>query len=165
MTSPVKIDIDPAFFDQLEADLTKVARQVVAEMATSQIVLTQRRVENGLGVLDTPMPAYSAAYARQKAKTGRSADERNLTYTGAMLRAIVLERIERSERGFVAVLGFATAEQAQIAKYNQERSAWFGVSPQDAITLNRIAQRRLEAAVNARNTTRQAGQPTSTGEI
>lgn len=152
MSAPIRFDTDLAA--QLGAEISILAKQVVSEMATAQIVLIQRRAEQGIGLEDAPMPAYSAAYARQKAKSGRSVSERNLSWSGSMLRAVVLERVEETPTGHRAVLSFATQAQAEIAGYNQERAPWFGVSPSDAKTLEKIAQRRLEAVATALNSRR-----------
>lgn len=120
-------------------------------MATAQAVNIQRRARDGIGLDDAPMPAYSQAYARLKQKSGREAAIRNLSWSGSMLRAIALERVEVESTGPVAVLGFSTQKQEEIARYNQQRTPWFGISRQDAAILQRIAERRLAAAVNKRN--------------
>lgn len=150
----MKIEIPSGFVEALGKEIDILAHEALAEMATTQIVLIQRRAEKGIGLDDAPMPAYSAAYARIKAKAGRSVSERNLTWSGSMLRAIVVDQVGRDERGFFAEIKFATQAQAEIAGYNQERAPWFGVSPSDAKTLEKIAQRRLEAVATALNSRR-----------
>lgn len=140
----MKIEIPPGFVEALGKEIDLLAHEALAEMATTQIALIQLRAEKGIGLDDAPMPAYSAAYARIKSKAGRSVSERNLTWSGSMLRAIVVDQVGRDERGFFAEIKFATQQQAQLAAYNQERAPWFGVSPNDQKTLTRVALRRLE---------------------
>jgi hypothetical protein len=140
----MKITIPSGFVEAIGKEIDILAHEALAEMATTQIALIQIRAEKGVGLDDAPMPAYSAAYARIKAKAGRSAAERNLTWSGSMLRAIVVDRVARDENGLFAEIKFATQEQAQIAAYNQGIAPWFGVSPSDQKTLTRVAMRRLE---------------------
>jgi hypothetical protein len=140
----MKIEIPSGFVEAIGKEIDILAHEALAEMATAQIVLIQRRAEKGIGLDDAPMSAYSAAYARLKAKSGRSAAERNLTWSGSMLRAIVVDQVGRDDRGFFAEIKFATQKQAQIAAYNQGIAPWFGVSPSDQKTLTRVAMRRLE---------------------
>lgn len=101
--------------------------RMVAELAQVQVQQLRKRAERGVGLADTPMPAYTRAYARRKQGSGRQVAVRDLTWSGRMLGSLVVQ-LEGPRR---AKISFADAQSVVKARAQQKRARWFGVSPAD----------------------------------
>lgn len=123
--------IDATGLADTRKQVESLGRKVIAEMAQLQIVLTRERTARGIGVHDQAMP--------QKA----DGSTRTLLDTGSMLRAMHTQYIKPTNRGWEAINGFSTREDAMKAAYNQLRDPWYGISPEDAKQINRLAQQYL----------------------
>ena len=114
--------------------VARVARKLLLELGTAQILNIRRRVARGEGLSDQKMPDVSDAYARAR-KGGEKT--RNLLLTGRMLGGLT---VEVDESKFTATIGFSDGASVEKARANQARSPWFGFSPNDRAQLNKLIQ-------------------------
>jgi hypothetical protein len=128
----VKFNIEP-----LEEQLDEIAAETVAELANAQIANIRLRVQQGIGLNDAPMKPYSESYARKK---GVKKNPRTLLNTGAMLRGLLLERVFKRGDTWVALISI-TENQKTKALANQQRTPWFGISPNDRKKLTELLRR------------------------
>ena len=128
--------------------LASIGETVGRQVGAAQIVNIRQRVAKGVGMHDQKMPVYSDAYKRSKQASGRNVDVRDLTYTGRMLGAMVSEIAESNPKQTRVVIKFTDKPSQSKARYNQRRSAWFGISPRDRIALRAIQRRALKTALS-----------------
>lgn len=140
------IDIDQSQIEGLERDLVQQILYTVAqEQAEDALALINQRVQRGIGVNDIPMKPYSPAYKKKREESGRAVAVRNLTWTGEMLKSMYVKQVVANLQEVKVDIGFTNQDAAAKAAYNQQRTPWFGISPQDEATLRRIAEERLRA--------------------
>lgn len=132
------------FVEDLEEFMKESAPVVTEVMATSQVANNQARLDQGLGLDDRPMPLYSPDYAEARQARGERVDVRNLVQTGRMRGAMAVQDTQRTETGAVTNIGFTDARARQLAFYNQQRTAFFGVSEADAKVLEAVGQKAME---------------------
>jgi len=125
-----------------------LAMRVVTEAATSQVANMQLRVSKGVGIKDTQMIKYSKSYAEQRLEANKNIDKRDLVWTGQMMRSISLQgaKIEVLEEGFGAVASIApggTLNRDKVA-WNNARSPFYGMSPQDLLILDALADATID---------------------
>lgn len=113
------------------------------ELGEAQVANMQIRLTRGLGVDDAPMAPYSKAYAQKRERIGMESRFRTLNFTGSMQRSIHIQHVQQQGSEIVVKVGFTNPKDQEKATYNQQRTPWFGVSPQDEATLRRVVQLRL----------------------
>jgi len=84
---------------------------------------------------------YSKRYSKVREK--RRVDIRDLTFTGAMIKSVVVDRLETTATGASAVIT-VTNDQKEKAAYNQAMSPWFGISPQDEQAILAVVEAELQ---------------------
>lgn len=113
------------------------------EMGQAQIANIQLRLTRGLGVDDAPMKMYSKKYAAHRERSGRESQIRTLNFTGSMQRSLAIKEVSKNGQEIVVKVGFSNPQDEAKAAYNQQRTPWFGVSPQDEAALRRVVELRL----------------------
>lgn len=106
------------------------------------------RTGQGRDVNGNPFHAYTAAYAKRKAKSGRDSGIVDLTWSGLMLKAM---RILVNSMGFV--IGIYGSEGIRAAAHNfgqgkQPQRAFMGASPEDRAAMARDIEARCIARAN-----------------
>lgn len=140
----MKFTLDASEFSRDVAEkLKEYAPQITEVMATGQVANNQKRLDQGIGLDDRPMPLYSTAYAAERAARGERTDVRNLVQTGRMRGAMAVQETRRTQGGAVSVIGFTDARARQLAFFNQQRTPFFGVSDADADIVAAIGQQEL----------------------
>ena len=132
-------DTDAFTEDALEK-LAEVSPILAEVLGNAQVANNQLRLDNGVGLEDKKMKAYSPEYAEQRQARGERIDVRNLVQTGRMRGAMALQGVEKTATGAIATVGFSDARARMLAFYNQQRTPFFGVSGEDATKLNEIGQ-------------------------
>jgi hypothetical protein len=130
----------------LVGDLTPA----LVEAGQALIAQMHMRTSRGIGLNDAEMPAYSPDYAKQKKKAGRSAQPRNLTNSGSMLRSIHLVSTSVEGTSATITIGFSNANDARKAAYNQAIAPWFGASPKDVEIVTRLFRDRVAKLLKAK---------------
>jgi len=131
--------------------------QVLEVAGNVGVASIKQRVRSGRGVDDQKMKTksrdansnrtYSKAYAEARGRSGRRADIRDLTLSGAMLKAVLLDRVEKTGTGAQAVITVAN-DQKEKAVYNQALTPWFGVSPNDEQAIRAAVEAELQRIVS-----------------
>ena len=88
---------------------------------------------------------YSKRYSKVREK--RRVDIRDLTFTGAMIKSVVVDRLETTATGASAVIT-VTNDQKEKAAYNQAMSPWFGISPQDEQAILAVVEAELQKIIS-----------------
>jgi hypothetical protein len=115
-------------FTRIKIDATSLRLDDSQRRDLGQFALDtlKRRVSQGLGSNDAPMPALRPRYKALKVRrTGRSI--RDLRFTGNMLENL---SVRPSDTGEI-VIAFTTESARVKAFQNQQRAPWFGFSPAD----------------------------------
>ncbi len=90
------------------------------------VSLMKQRASKGIGSDDTPMGPLTDRYRKFKQrKTGRSA--RDLKFTGKMLDSLSLRSVSATQ----ARIDITSRDGRMKARANEQRTPWFGWSPQD----------------------------------
>ena len=129
-----------AFANSVEEKLKQISPILAEVMGNAQVANNQLRLDNGIGVDDKKMKLYSRQYALEREARGERIDVRNLVQTGRMRGGMALQKVERTSTGAVATIGFTDARARELAFYNQQRTAFFGISPSDATWLDAVGQ-------------------------
>lgn len=137
-------EIDARALRELGGKLDATAKQLATELAQAQLVNIRLRADQGVGLDDKRMPGYAERTKKSRQRRGRQTGTRNLQDTGSMMRAMQVESAVEVDGGYEATINFATRKDAEKAAYQQERTPWFGVSPNDEALLSNLAQRRLK---------------------
>ena len=127
-------------------DATELAQRLapaLVEAGQALIAQMHMRVQRGIGLDDSAMPAYADSTAKQKRKRGRDVTTRNLTETGSMLRSMHLESVSVDGTAAEIVIGFSNAEDGRKAAFNQQRAPWFGASPKDQEIIGEVLTERI----------------------
>lgn len=117
--------------------------EAAREMGEAQIANIQLRLTKGLGVDDAPMAPYSKEYAKKRERIGMESQLRTLNFTGSMQRSLTLKDVRKEGDDIAVKVGFTNPKDEEKAAFNQQRTPWFGVSPQDEATLRRVVELRL----------------------
>lgn len=123
-------DLVPA----LKNEVDTIQKSVVELSAIVQVGNIKNRVERGIGLEDKVMAEYSKGYKSKRKKSGRQAKLRDLMWSGRTIGSIHAE----TEGDNIAVVTFSDARSAEIARYNHERTPFFGVSPNDMREIEKI---------------------------
>lgn len=114
----------------VDAKIKRLMRQLPAEadraLTKAAINLTnkiKRGVARGRGLNGTPFAPYDPAYAKIRAKRGRSIAPVDLNFTGRMLGAM---QGSLARRG-IAKVSFTSVAQSRKAYFTDQRRPWFGV--------------------------------------
>lgn len=146
----MKFDFDvDAFANQATEKLVEIAPLLVEILGNNQVANNQLRLDNGIGLDDKKMKLYSKSYEQQRKEKGERVDVRNLVQTGRMRGALALQKVEETSTGATAIIGFSDARARELAFYNQERTAFFGVSPEDGKKLQEIGQQETIRLIGA----------------
>jgi hypothetical protein len=125
---------------------TAADMRYAAERQKARII---RRTNLGVDVDGAPFKEYSAGYAKRKQKSGRRATPVNLTWSGRMLKALMISRV--TDRGYV--LGIYNDEGVRAHAHNeglghQPRRHFIGASSKEkAQNISDIAT-SIKARVN-----------------
>jgi|32_taG_2_1085360.scaffolds.fasta_scaffold00553_7 hypothetical protein len=127
------------------------ALAIVEVAGSTGVAAIKTRTRAGRGIDDNKMKTpsktpneqgtYSKAYSDKRAD--RRVDIRDLTWTGAMVQGVILDRIETTQTGARAVIT-VTNDQKEKAAFNQVMSPWFGISPQDEQAILAVAEAELQ---------------------
>jgi hypothetical protein len=131
--------------------------QVLEVAGNVGVASIKERVRSGRGVDDQKMKTksrepnskrtYSKKYAERRQRSGRRADVRDLSLSGQMLKAVLLDRVEKTDTGSQAVITVAN-DQKEKAVYNQALTPWFGVSPNDEQAIRAAVEAELQRIVS-----------------
>lgn len=135
-----KLDLD---LDALGLPPDQQLLDAAREMGEAQIANIQIRLTKGIGLDDAPMAPYSPAYAKKRERIGMESQIRTLNFTGSMQRSLSIRSAQKIGSEIVVEVGFANPSDQEKAAYNQQRTPWFGVSPQDEAALRRVVELRL----------------------
>lgn len=125
MASRVEVrrpDVRAAYDRKREAMNVELQRALLDESTRIQITTRAGRDVQGRG-----FKAYTPAYAKRKADSGRQVITPDLTYSGAMLNAMT-SVVERVGNALVGRIFFSDIRQALKARGNQAHRQFFGFS-------------------------------------
>ena len=103
------------------------------------VVMTQRAMDRGQGITDTPHTPYTPRYRVTKAHTGHV----DLTVTGRMRRSL---RAEPQGDGST-IVRLRGPGKPDYARHVNRRRPWFGLSPTDRERLKPTIRRKLREAM------------------
>lgn len=107
--------------------LEQQMQEAVMGLAALQVANIKKRAEQGFDSFDRRMPRYSKAYERYRAKKGREATRRTLTFRGHMFQSMAAFPVGQGR----AVIRFADPHQRIKARRNQEIAPFMGISDSD----------------------------------
>lgn len=100
-------------------------------LALQKVILSlNQRTKAGRDAFGSPFADYTEGYKKFKAGKGRSISPPDLTFTGAMLRAIQFS-IKRTATAIIGRIYFQSAKEADKARGNQEKRPFFGLSAKE----------------------------------
>jgi len=100
-------------------------------LALQKVVLSlNQRTKAGKSVEGSPFADYTPEYAKFKSRKGRSIAPPDLTFSGAMLRAIQFS-VKRTANAIIGRIYFNSAKEANKARGNQEKRPFFGLSKEE----------------------------------
>lgn len=133
-------NIDPAGLDFSVEQMNRVGTAGVIDPQNE-------RLARGVGANDQQMAPLKESYGRFKQRRGRR-PVRDMRLTGGMLKGVQVTEVGPN-RVSVGIVGAGNALKANV---NQSRDLWFGLSPSDARTTDRVMQQ--EHAENVRRMNR-----------
>lgn len=110
------------------------------------------RVQDGIGSDDQPFPPLSRHYAVQKTRAGKG-NRRTMTFTGQMLDDMQVRSISNRQ----ARISISSSLSRIKAKANEERTPWYGFSPNDIDKLSAAGEQVFHDVVDAALPNRQRG--------
>ncbi|MFH2001193.1 MAG: hypothetical protein ABIK28_16040 [Planctomycetota bacterium] len=125
-----------SIFAAIKKAIREEARTSATQLAMDQRKNVAQRTARGIGEFDGTMLTLSDPYARRKAKLGKQSF-RDLRLSGDMIRDMQANGATKTGEAWLSTVTFKTARSQLIAQYNQRRSPWFGVSPNDKTKLMR----------------------------
>ena len=94
----------------------------------------QQRVQSkGQGSSGKSLKRYTKDYASRRASTGRQSKFRDLTYSGNMFQSLTAEKIGNNQ----VKMFFGSATEKAKAFYNEEKTPFFSLSPNEKDILNK----------------------------
>lgn len=139
--------IDLSSLDVLADEIEEAAASALIQIGSEAIALMRQRIDQGYGLDDQPMLAYSESYKRTREREGLVTDRRVLLRTGLMLGDLHIESISIETGEIEVTIGLATGEGRQKALHTHKQSPWFGLSKSDQNILSELLQRRLDAEI------------------
>ena len=139
----VRVTIDTSSIEAFSEELQEKVRRVIEQVAPESIATMRLRIARGLNANDSQMPQYSKGYKKFRKKRGRQTTVRDLLFSGRMLGDLHVSSIRKSSRGWVAIVGFASARGRELALYHQRQVFFFGFSPSDVRDIERSIKDKL----------------------
>ena len=136
----MKVDIDDTALDALFDTIEVAAQSVETVAATTQLSSMMKRIKHGVGSNDRPMRKYSKSTRQRKAKEGKRYNVRTLQETGRMLKSFVVDSGNHS-------ILLSNSREAKKAYYNEKRSPFLGLSPQDMKQLQSVIESFIQNTV------------------
>ena len=134
---------------------SETALALVEVAGSTGVAAIKTRTRSGIGIDDKKMKTksrrpneegtYSKSYSELRER--RRVDIRDLTWSGAMLKGVVLDRLEVTPNGAQAVIT-VTNDQKLKAAENQEMSPWFGISPSDEAAILAVVEAELQKIIS-----------------
>lgn len=130
--------------NKIKSLMRKLPAEADKALAKAAINLTsniKRRVARGRGLGGSPFAPYDPAYAKFRAKRGRTVAPVDLNFSGKMLGSMngSLDR-----RG-VAKVAFTSVAQSRKAYFTDQRRPWFGIDQDGRRTVKESILRHFRA--------------------
>ena len=143
----LKISISKNFDLRKDAEKIRAAgRQALAKGTVLEVTELKLRTRSGTSVDGGAFKPYTPAYAKRRAKAGRSVSPPDLTFTGAMLGSIKTE-VKDTPEGAEASVFFGSPNEQKKAEGNSRYRNFFGFSKEQLTRIEQLVINAIKGAL------------------